>query len=84
VTVSDTYVCSVCRGTTERPYGVRYVVATCPDCGRHGRLVHESLVALLAAVPEADRPDDWDDRPLDERLLDALDRGFISIRDTRI
>ena len=80
----DTYVCSACRGTADRSYGVRYIVVNCPDCGEHGRLVHESLVSLLDTVPEEERPDDWDDRPLDERLLDALDRGFISLADTRV
>jgi hypothetical protein len=59
-------------------------VVNCPDCGEHGRLVHESLVSLLDTVPEEERPDDWDDRPLDERLLDALDRGYISLGDTRV
>jgi hypothetical protein len=82
--VTDTYVCSVCRGTTERSYGVRFIVLTCPDCGRHGRHVHASLVSLLDDVPEADRSDDWEERPLDERLLDALDRGVISLGDTRV
>ena len=80
----DTYVCSACRGTADRSYGVRYIVVNCPDCGEHGRLVHESLVSLLDTVPEEERPDDWDDRPLDERLLDALDRGYISLADTRV
>jgi DNA-directed RNA polymerase subunit RPC12/RpoP len=82
--VPDTYVCSACRGTADRSYGVRYIVVNCPDCGEHGRLVHESLVSLLDTVPEEERPDDWDDRPLDERLLDALDRGYISLADTRV
>jgi DNA-directed RNA polymerase subunit RPC12/RpoP len=82
--VPETYVCSACRGTTERSYGVRYLVVTCPDCGRHGRLVHQSLVSLLDTVPEEARSDDWDDRPLDERLLEALERGHITLGDTRV
>lgn len=82
--MSDTYVCSVCRGTTERPYGVRFIVLTCPDCGRNGRHVHASLVPLLERVPEGDRSDDWEDRPLDERLLEALEQGHITLADTGI
>jgi RNase P subunit RPR2 len=82
--VSETYVCSSCRGTTDRPYGVRYLVVTCPECGRHGRLVHQSLVSLLDTVPEEARSDDWDDRPLDERLLEALEQGHITLGDTRV
>jgi hypothetical protein len=82
--VPDTYVCSDCRGTTDRSYGVRYIVVTCEECGRHGRHVHESLVSLLDAVPEDDRPDDWDDRPLDERLLAALEQGYITLGDARV
>jgi hypothetical protein len=82
--VSETYVCSVCRETIERSYGVRYLVVTCPACGRHGRHVHESLVPLLDRVPEEMRPDDWEDKPLDERLLEALEEGYISLDDTEI
>jgi hypothetical protein len=63
---------------------VRYIVVTCGECGRHGRHVHESLVSLLDAVPEDDRPDDWDDRPLDERLLAALEQGYITLGDARV
>jgi hypothetical protein len=82
--VSDTYVCSVCREPTERSYGVRYIVLTCPACGWHGRHVHASLVPLLEQVPESERSDDWEDRPLDERLLEALQRGDITLRDTNV
>jgi hypothetical protein len=83
-TVSDTYVCSSCRETTERSYGVRYLVATCAHCGRHGRHVHASLVPLLEQVPESERSDDWEDRPLDERLLEALREGHITLGDTAV
>lgn len=76
--MSDTYRCSVCRSPTERPFGVRFILLTCPDCGRHGRHVHASLVPLLEQVPESERSDDWDERPLDERLLSALREGYIS------
>lgn len=82
--VSDTYVCSVCRETTERSYGVRFILLTCPNCGRNGRHVHASLVPLLDAVPEAERSDDWEERPLDERLLEALEQGHISLGDTTV
>lgn len=82
--MSDSYVCSACHTSTDRSYGVRYIVSTCPECGRHGRLVHESLVSLLQRVPEEERPDEWEDQPLDERLLDALERGFIDLADTRV
>lgn len=77
--MSDTYVCSACRETLERPYGVRYLVVTCPACGRHGRHVHESFIPLLDSVPESERSDDWEDQPLDERLLEALREGYISL-----
>ncbi|AUV80890.1 hypothetical protein C2R22_03810 [Salinigranum rubrum] len=82
--MSETYLCSVCREPTERSYGVRYIVLTCPACGRHGRHVHASLVPLLDRVPESERSDDWEDRPLDERLLEALERGDISLGDTAV
>ena len=82
--MSDTYRCSVCRATTERPYGVRFIILTCPECGRNGRHVHDSLVSLLDRVPESERGDDWDDRPLDERLLEALEAGHISLGETAV
>lgn len=79
--MSHTYVCSACRETTERPYGVRFLVLTCPACGRHGRHVHASLVSLLERVPDETRGDDWDERPLDERLLEAVEEGYITLGD---
>jgi hypothetical protein len=82
--VSETYLCSVCRAPTERSFGVRFVVSTCSQCDRHGRHVHASLVSLLEQVPESARSDDWDDRPLDERLLAALREGHISLGETTV
>jgi hypothetical protein len=82
--VPDTYVCPNCRETIERSYGVRYLVVTCPACGRHGRHVHASLIPLLERIPEEERPDDWEDQPLDERLLAALEEGYISIGETNV
>lgn len=79
--MSETYVCSTCRETTERAYGVRFLVLTCPACGRHGRHVHRSLVSLLERVPDEERDDDWEERPLDERLLDAVEQGHITLGD---
>jgi hypothetical protein len=39
---------------------------------------------LLEQVPESERSDDWEDRPLDERLLEALQRGDITLGDTNV
>jgi len=82
--MTDTYACSSCGATVEREYGVQYIVLTCPSCGEHGRLVHESLVATLEGLPEEDRPDDWEGMGLDDRLLHAVREGLIDREDVEI
>jgi hypothetical protein len=61
----------------DRPYRVRLIILTCPDCGENGRFLHESLVDRLDEVPEAERPDDWGEMPLDERLQYAVREGLL-------
>jgi len=82
--VTDTYTCSSCGETVEREYGVQYIVLTCPDCGEHGRLVHESLLSTLEGVPEEDRPEDWDRMGLDDRLLHAVREGLLDRDDLQV
>nr|WP_305148875.1 hypothetical protein [Halobellus inordinatus] len=52
---------------------------TCPDCGENGRFLHESLVERLNEVPEAERPDNWGEMPLDERLQYAVREGLLQL-----
>lgn len=82
--MSDTYVCSSCGGTVERDYGVQYIVLTCPHCGENGRFVHETLVGVLDDLPTEERPEDWEEMPLDERLLHALREGLIDWDDVQV
>ncbi|WP_435143326.1 hypothetical protein [Halobaculum sp. P14] len=76
--MTETYLCASCRAEQTRPYQVRYFVAVCPECGEHARFVHADLVDAAEQLPAADRPDDWADRSLDERVLYALEEGAIS------
>ena len=71
--------CPHCRRVETRPYRVRLIVLTCPDCGRNGRFLHESLVAQLDEVPDAERPEGWEEMPLDERLRFAIEEGVLEI-----
>jgi RNase P subunit RPR2 len=82
--VTETYVCPHCSTGTDRTYRVQFIIVTCEECGRNGRFVHDSLLSVLASVPEADRPDDWEQRPLDERLLYAVREGLVTYDDTRV
>ena len=75
----ETYVCSNCEATVEREFAVKSLIRTCAECGEHGRFVHESLLESLAAIPDDDRPEEWDGMPLDERFMDAVKRGLIEI-----
>jgi len=77
--VTDSYVCPHCGRVEERPYRVRLIILTCPDCGENGRFLHESLVERLDEVPEAERPDDWGEMPLDERLQYAVREGILQL-----
>ncbi|WP_256289763.1 hypothetical protein [Halobellus inordinatus] len=63
----------------DRPYRVRLIILTCPDCGENGRFLHESLVERLNEVPEAERPDNWGEMPLDERLQYAVREGLLQL-----
>jgi hypothetical protein len=82
--VSDTYVCSSCGGTVERSYGVQYIVLTCPHCDGNGRFVHDSLVGVLDGLAAGERPEDWEEMRLDERLLHALREGLVDREDVRV
>ncbi|WP_277552898.1 hypothetical protein [Halobaculum limi] len=45
--------------------------------------MHRVVAEALDRV-EGDLPDDWDDLPLDERLLTAVREGLLDVRDTRL
>lgn len=77
--MTESYVCPHCGRVEERPYRVRLIILTCPDCGRNGRFLHESLVTRLEEVPESDRPDGWGEMPLDERLLYAMRESLLDV-----
>jgi len=77
--VTETYVCATCRATVDRDYEVRSLIRTCDDCDRNGRFLHRRLVESLASIPDADRPDEWDELRLDQQFEDALKRGLIQL-----
>lgn len=82
--MTETYVCPHCSATIERPYRVQFVILTCEECGENGRHIHASLLDVLDAVPTEDRPDDWEELPLDERLVAAVKEGLLSFDETRV
>jgi hypothetical protein len=77
--VTDSYVCPNCERVEDRPYRVRLILLTCPDCGKNGRFLNRTLVNRLRDVPEADRPDDWVEMPLDARLEYAIREGLLDV-----
>jgi len=76
--VTDSYVCPNCR-VEDRPYRVRLIVFTCPECGDNGRFLNTVLVDRLRDVPDPDRPDDWAEMRLDERLEYAIKHGLLDL-----
>lgn len=78
---SETYVCPECTTPVERDYRVKYLVRTCDECGTNGRFLNESLTDVVEGIPEEERPDDWADTPLDERVRYALEEGLIDWAD---
>ena len=48
-------------------------------CDARRRFLHESLVAQLDEVPDAERPEGWEEMPLDERLRFAIEEGALEI-----
>ncbi|MBX0348402.1 MULTISPECIES: hypothetical protein [Haloarcula] len=77
--MSETYVCSNCQTTVERPFEIRSIIRTCDECGRNGRFLHRSLVDSLNSLPDDELPEDWESMRLDERFEDAIQRGLIEI-----
>jgi hypothetical protein len=77
--VTETYVCPNCERGEDRPYRVRLIVLTCPDCGSNGRFLNRALVDRLDEVPEPDRPEGWAEMPLDERLRYAITEGLLDV-----
>jgi DNA-directed RNA polymerase subunit RPC12/RpoP len=77
--VSETYVCARCEATVEREFAVKSLIRTCAECGEHGRFVHKSLLESLTAIPDEERPEEWDGMSLDDQFMDAVKRGLIEI-----
>lgn len=75
----ETYLCANCRETVDREFAVRSLIRTCDECGQNGRFLHTSLVDSLEAIPEDERPEEWERMRLDERFEDALKRGLIQL-----
>ena len=77
--MTDSYVCPNCERVEDRPYRVRLIVFTCPECGDNGRFLNTVLVDRLREVPDPDRPDDWAEMRLDERLEYAIKHGLLDL-----
>jgi hypothetical protein len=82
--VSETYICPYCESEVDRNYRVQYVIRSCPECGGHGRFVHTVVAAALDEIPDEDRPEGWEEKPLDERLIAAVKAGLLDVTDTRV
>ena len=75
------YVCPECGNVVEREYRVPSVVRACEnDCG-FDHYVRTDLLEKVESVPEADRPDDWDDLDNEEKVYVALKKGVVSLPD---
>lgn len=75
---SYTYVCPTCGATVDRPFHTASVMKSCDNGCEFDHHVREDLLAAVDRVPEADRPDDWAERPARDRLLFALREGVVS------
>jgi hypothetical protein len=82
--VTETYVCSHCRARDRRSYRVQFFLQTCPECAEHGRFLHASLLDVLDGIPEDDRPEEWGELDLDERLLYAVKNGLLDYSETLV
>ena len=80
--MTESYICPHCGRIEERSYRVRLIILTCADCGENGRFLHESFVERLDDVPEENRPAEWSEMPLDERLQYAVREGLLDVRFT--
>ena len=75
------YVCPECGNTVDREFRVPSVVRSCEnDCG-FDHYIRTDVLEKVEAVPETDRPDDWDDLDNEEKVYVALKEGVISLPD---
>ena len=81
--MTETYVCPTCGGTTERDFRVPSVVRTCENGCGFVHFLREQLLELTERVPDAERPDDWDELSGEERLRVAVRRGDVTLDDIR-
>lgn len=81
--MTESYHCSHCRASDDRTYRVQFFLQTCPDCGEHGQFVHEAVVDVLDQIPERDRPGEWPEMTLAERLVYATRHGLVEFGQTR-
>ena len=72
-----------CGDAIERSYAVPTIVRTCDQCAVFGHFVRDALLALADRVPEADRPDDWEELSGEEQMRVAMRKGYVSLSDLR-
>jgi hypothetical protein len=78
---SATYVCPNCRATVDRPFRTPSVMRSCENACEFGHHLREDLLASIDGVPEADRPDDWSELSIRDRLFVAMRAGAVSPAD---
>lgn len=76
-----TYVCPGCGATVDRSFRTASVMRSCENECEFGHHVRADLLEKIEGVPEADRPDDWSELPVRDRLLAAMRAGAISRSD---
>ncbi len=76
-----TYVCPTCGATTTRSFRTASVMRACENGCEFGHHVRQDLLAKVDDLPEADRPDDWSELSVRERLLAAMRSGAVSRSD---
>ncbi|KAB7512694.1 hypothetical protein DM867_12295 [Halosegnis rubeus] len=81
MTRSYEYVCPECENTVERDFRVPSIVRSCEnDCG-FDHYIRTDLLEKVEAVPEEDRPDEWDEMDNEKKVYVALKEGVLSLPD---
>ncbi|WP_254537867.1 hypothetical protein [Halomarina litorea] len=75
------YVCPECGATVERPFRTASVMRTCENGCAFDHHVREDLLARIEDVPASERPDDWAELSVKERLFVAMRAGVVSRSD---
>lgn len=77
----EVYLCEVCNAKRHRSYSVSYFLKACANGCGFKRFIRGDILDKISAIPEAARPDEWDQMTAFEKALFGYRAGLLSVDD---